>query len=270
MSDALLTIGELARATGLTPEVLRAWEDRHAFPVPVRLASGHRRYDQRLIDDVRAVLARRSAGLSLESAIAGVRRRIVPAGSLFAPVRSGWPNEPVRLLSKRAMLAVSHAIEDEALARAEPFVLVGAFERERFYRASEGRWRDLARTARWAAVFADFARDRAPRRGPLELAVEEAQPLRREWAVACESPSIAVCMVAVERARGSAEARRFEMMWSLDPAIVRTVVEHAVAMAAARPGIGVPELGPPPVVDAAATARLGESVLARTIEHLDH
>jgi methylmalonyl-CoA mutase cobalamin-binding subunit len=42
--DALLSIGGLSRASGVTVETLRNWERRYGFPEPVRRASGHRRY----------------------------------------------------------------------------------------------------------------------------------------------------------------------------------------------------------------------------------
>ncbi len=40
----LLSIGDLAEATGLSPHTLRVWERRYGRPEPVRLPSGHRRY----------------------------------------------------------------------------------------------------------------------------------------------------------------------------------------------------------------------------------
>ncbi len=42
--EELHAIGEVAEATGLTPETLRIWERRYGRPVAVRLPSGHRRY----------------------------------------------------------------------------------------------------------------------------------------------------------------------------------------------------------------------------------
>ena len=41
--ETLLTIGELAGHTGLTPQQLRMWETRYGFPEPIRLPSGLRR-----------------------------------------------------------------------------------------------------------------------------------------------------------------------------------------------------------------------------------
>ncbi len=39
-----LSIGDICDETGLSPDVVRVWERRYGFPVPVRLPSGHRRY----------------------------------------------------------------------------------------------------------------------------------------------------------------------------------------------------------------------------------
>ena len=39
-----LSIGALARATGIAVETLRTWESRYGFPAPERKPSGHRVY----------------------------------------------------------------------------------------------------------------------------------------------------------------------------------------------------------------------------------
>ena len=43
-AGAMLSIGALARATGLAIETIRTWERRYGFPIPVRKPSGHRVY----------------------------------------------------------------------------------------------------------------------------------------------------------------------------------------------------------------------------------
>lgn len=53
--DDLVSIGDVAEATGLTPETLRIWERRYGRPRPVRLPSGHRRYTRRQILWLRSV-----------------------------------------------------------------------------------------------------------------------------------------------------------------------------------------------------------------------
>ncbi len=47
---AQLTIGAVSRLTGFSPDLLRVWQKRYAFPVPKRKPSGHRLYS---ISDVR-------------------------------------------------------------------------------------------------------------------------------------------------------------------------------------------------------------------------
>src|SRR5436305_13644679 len=96
------------------------------------------------------------------------------------------------------MLALSHAIEDEALARAEQLMVFGSFQRERFYRQAQMRWRELSRTADVAVVFADFARLRTARRAPAEVPVPREHPLNREWALVCEGQDFALCLTGSE------------------------------------------------------------------------
>jgi DNA-binding transcriptional MerR regulator/methylmalonyl-CoA mutase cobalamin-binding subunit len=41
-----LSIGDICSETGLSADVVRVWERRYGFPLPMRLPSGHRRYRQ--------------------------------------------------------------------------------------------------------------------------------------------------------------------------------------------------------------------------------
>ena len=52
-----LTIAQLARETGVSSATLRAWEERHDFPRPRRLPSGHRRYDESDVELILRVVA---------------------------------------------------------------------------------------------------------------------------------------------------------------------------------------------------------------------
>jgi MerR family transcriptional regulator, light-induced transcriptional regulator len=188
-----LTIGTVAGRTGVSVPVLRVWEKRYGFPVPMRSASGHRRYRERDVDLIARVVRDRAAGLSLEAAISRVRdRHDGPASSIFAGLRRYGSDLPVHLVTKVSMLAISRAIEDECCARADRPVLVAAFQRERHFRQSEQRWRDLSRTAGLAVVLAEFP---APGNRPssaapslLEIPLAGDAPLLREWAVVCDAP----------------------------------------------------------------------------------
>ncbi len=152
-----LTIGDLARRTGLSTAVLRTWETRHGFPRPKRLASGHRRYAESDVALVERVLRRRDAGIRLEVAIAEAAASTAPgAPSVFAELRRKHPQLAPHRLAKSTLLALSWAIEDEFCARADAPVLFGAFQEQRFYRPSAPRWNELARVARSTMVLADF------------------------------------------------------------------------------------------------------------------
>jgi DICT domain-containing protein len=271
-----LTIGDLSERTGVTVATLRAWEARHGFPEPRRLASGHRRYGVRDVARIEQVRRDRQAGLSLEAAVERVRR--MDAGtdtSIFAGLRRRHPELDTHVLTKRALLAVSRAIEDECCATAEQPVLVAGFQRERFYRQSEPRWRELARTASLSLVFADFATTRAPEGAPVEVALPSRAPLRREWAVVCHGPDAAAVLAGWERpgpGRPVAGHRRFEALWSADPAVVADAVGIALGLAQRHgPELAGPtavEMGPG-VADPVAALHRATALTNRIVAYLD-
>ncbi|MBV9805016.1 MAG: MerR family transcriptional regulator, partial [Solirubrobacterales bacterium] len=69
-SESGLTMREMSARSGVSEATLRMWELRHGFPTPQRRSSGHRRYAERDLARVRAVLRARESGLSLQAAIA--------------------------------------------------------------------------------------------------------------------------------------------------------------------------------------------------------
>jgi DICT domain-containing protein len=270
--DADLSISAVASATGMTIAGLRSWEQRFGFPTPVRLPSGHRRYSARDVEQVRQVVRDREAGMSLEAAIARARSSIDhDEPSIFAGLRRRWPELPVHQLTKRAMLAISRAIEDECCAQADRPVLIGSFQKQRFYRQSQPRWRELARTAEIAVAFADFDRDRIGQRGVIQLGLAEDAPLRREWAIVCDAPNAAACLAGFEQPgqRGVDAARRFEAVWSVDPVIVRDAAEIGAALAAQRTRPVTVPLSGRPSTDLAASLRRATAITNRIVAELD-
>lgn len=254
-SEPGLTIGDVAARTGVSVTTLRAWEMRYGFPVPTRLASGHRRYR---IDDVATIeqLERdRAGGLSLAAAMARARRETAAsAPSIFAGLRARYPDLVFHVLGKRAMYAMSRAIEDECLAAGGEAVVIGSFQRERFYRASERRWRELARTADAVIALAEFRAERHRSGLPVEVAIAPASALTREWAIVCDGPGAAAVLAGWEqprRARAADLRRRFEAIWSTDVEVVREASRIGLALAAehsSRPlPVSLDDL--PPVVD---------------------
>ena len=230
-ANSPLTTAQLAERTGLSAGTLRMWENRHGFPDPSRLPGGHRRYAPADVERILEVLRWREQGLSLPAAIARVRsRRVSPAASVFAGLRRRRPEVAPTILTKPAVLALSRAMEDEYCARATGGVLLGTFQRERFYRASERRWREMARTADLAVVLADFAGPASPDGGPLEVPIDRRHALAREWAVLISADGIQACLAAWEQPSDTAVSdarRRFEVVWSAEPEVVADAVAVA-------------------------------------------
>jgi DICT domain-containing protein len=234
-ASELLTIGGLAERTGVPPATLRSWESRYGFPRPVRQTGGHRRYAPADVDAVLEVLRHRNAGLGLEAAVRRVSADPLRARSVYAELRRRHPELVPQSLSKRSLVALSHAIEDECCARAQQPLLFGGFQRDTFLRESYARWVELARTARTAVVFADLGDPVEPRPGaPVEVPLPHDAPLNREWLVVCDAPDLPACMAAVERPgqAGRPDARRrFDTVWTVDPATVRHASRVAAALA---------------------------------------
>lgn len=275
INDNPLSIGDVVRATGLSEATLRAWERRYDFPQPRREPSGHRRYPAEEVERILRVAAERERGIALPVAIE--RARLAPSHvpSLFAQLRERRPDLQPMTVRKRHLTPLAHAIEEESAARAERALLIGSFQRERFYRQSEARWRELAAGADCAFVFADFERARRPRSAPAELPIDRSHPVSREWALICQAPEHGACMVAWEPPGRSAPEdpeREFELLLSVEPAVVREAAETAVALAAplapdvAEQARGYLEQLAPPATEA--QLRLSGAITARLLASL--
>jgi DICT domain-containing protein len=270
------SIGDVADRTGVPEGTLRMWERRHRFPVPQRLPSGHRRYSERDVELVRRVAAERAAGVALGTAIERASRDPEPpATSLYAALRRHRPDIEPRLLPKRLMIALSHAIEDESLARAERPILFAAFQRERFYRQAQARWRALSLHAELTVAFADFEVPRSPRGGPAEIPLRRDSPLAREWAIVCDAPGHAVCLLgreALASGRDDGHGRSFETVWSVEPDVVRdAALACAQITAASHPALAGrfrARLEAAPARPAGDQLRLAAAITNRTLSYL--
>lgn len=269
-------IGDVVERTGVAEGTLRMWERRYGFPTPARLASGHRRYSDQDIELIQRVAAQRAAGFSLAAAIERTRGQSAePSLSVYATLRRRRPDLEPRTIAKPIMLALTHAIEDETLARAERAILFGSFQRERLYRQAQPRWRELARGAATAVVFADFERLRTPRHAPAEVPVPRAHPLNREWTLVCEGHDFALCLTGwepLDSSPAAVRARRFETIWSVEADVVREASAICAAIVdAARPALLDPvraRLESPPSLAPESQLRLATAVTARMLSHL--
>jgi DICT domain-containing protein len=234
-----LSISEVAARTGVAPGTLRMWEQRYGFPVPERTPSGYRRYDGGVVTRVRRVVELRGRGLSMPAAIERAQDRddlTTDRASIYAAVAGGAGAPPQRL-RKRTLLALSRAIEDEAIAGASSPVAFGAFQQAGFYRAVEHRWRELARLADAACVFASFETLREPDGAPVEVPIGAPDALGNEWAVIVDAPGFSACLLAweppsaLERGGPDDLDRRFEAVWTVDPEVTRQAAGIAARLA---------------------------------------
>src|SRR5215470_3871063 len=99
-SDRLLTIGELARRTGVATSALRYYEERGLLPAPAR-TSGQRRYSESAVGLVGIILLLRDVGFSLSEQQAFMTSRSV--------ARDEW-----RRLARRKLSQL-----DEQIAKAQ-------------------------------------------------------------------------------------------------------------------------------------------------------
>jgi DNA-binding transcriptional MerR regulator len=269
------SIGTLAQRTGVTPNVLRTWENRFGFPAGRRTTSGHRRFTEADVALVREVLESRDRGVPLHLAIDAVIARSSQEReeSVHAVLVREFPDLRPQRLSKPTLIAASHAIEDECFARADRPVVLGTFQDGHQFARSSHRWDELARTATWSAVLADFDDDLPadPEGKPARCQLPDGSPLRREWTVAVVSPAFAAVLAAWEVPAREGEPATYEAVITL---------RRAAALAAARVITGTARSAgavPPPAVDellgspAAAESTIPDAdrVLLRVLERLD-
>jgi DICT domain-containing protein len=236
-----LAIKDVAERTGIAAGTIRMWEQRYGFPAPDRTPAGYRRYTEHDVEALRKVVALRHRGLSVPAAIS----RAQDAGggpsdhpSIYAAVAAADLAARPLVLRKHTLVALSKAIEHEALALAAAPVVFAAFQREAFYRRVERRYRRLALHADAAAVFADFAGGvRHPPGAPAEIPIAPDDALGNEWAVIVDAPGYAACLLAWEQpgpnepgGPGDAE-RRFEAIWTIDPKATRRAAQVAARLA---------------------------------------
>jgi MerR family transcriptional regulator, light-induced transcriptional regulator len=276
-----LSIGELAKRTEVPAATLRSWEDRYGFPRPHRLAGGHRRYDQGDIGLIEAVVRLRAAGMSLQAAIGQATSAAgQPESSVFAGLRRRHAGLIPQVLRKATLLALTRAMEDECCARAERPVLFAAFQQRRFFLQSQRRWNELARTARVAVVFADFGEPAAasgppPGPAPIRVPLPADAPARREWTLVCDSPDYPACVAGWEfpgQPQGGDASRRFEVIWSADPQVVRDAAAICAQLArSVRPGLGslLDALPSEPPAPASADLRRAAGLLTRMTSYLE-
>ncbi|MDO9356023.1 MAG: DICT sensory domain-containing protein [Solirubrobacteraceae bacterium] len=242
----MLKIKDVAERTGVAAATIRMWEQRYGFPEPDRTPAGYRLYTEADVEAIRTVVALRRRGLSVPAAIE--RARATPGSdlsrdsgapladdlhpSIYAAVAAIDPNAHPRVLRRSTLAAMSHAIEDELLARGASGLVFGAFQRELFYDRVAHRYDQLAMRSEAVVVFADFDHVTDERGAPTRVPIAPTDALGNEWAVVIDAPGYAASLLAWERPnRASGGERLFEAVLSLDPRAARRAAVVAAQLA---------------------------------------
>ncbi|MFF3852336.1 DICT sensory domain-containing protein [Micromonospora sp. NPDC002575] len=124
------------------------------------------------------------------------------------------------LLTKRSLVAVSHAIESAALASAEdgPLVVIALFQRMPYLDRERAVYERIAATAAATVVGVVGQHPEALPAGACGVALDEAEDLAREWSVVALTPRFGAALVAhdrseVEQAATLESGRLFEGWW---------------------------------------------------------
>ena len=264
--DATLTVGDLADRTGVAAGTLRMWEQRHGFPVPTRLESGHRRYRESDVEAVRRVAHARDRGVRLERAVAEVRARAPIGESLYSMLRKRHANLTSHRMRKGTLEALSHAIEDEFCATDDRSRLFGGFQSSAFYEGAAHRWEEFSRLAGSVVVFAEPQEGWRPSSDRVvHVPLPEGSHARREWFLVCESSTLPVALAAWElpgQVGVPDRDRSFEVTWTLDPATVTDAVRVCQEIARLN---GVEIDGPPARAGRRRRRLVGGTVPARHV-----
>jgi DNA-binding transcriptional MerR regulator len=113
MADQLMTIGELARRTGVAPSALRYYEELGLLPPACRTA-GQRRYDASAVDRVGMILLLRDVGFSLSEmkALMAARSQSLDAWRELARIKLAELDERIAR-AQAARTALQHGLRCE-------------------------------------------------------------------------------------------------------------------------------------------------------------
>jgi DNA-binding transcriptional MerR regulator len=164
---ALLSIGELARRTGLPVRTIRFWSDAGVLPPATRTQSGRRLYDAACADRAELVATLRELGLGLADV-----RRVLAGQASIAEVAAGHRDAldaQIRVLQlHRAAMAVvvKRSASDEEKAMMNKLAEMPAAERRQMIEdflaeVFQGLEPSPARAQRWAAAW-DLPDDPSP------------------------------------------------------------------------------------------------------------
>src|SRR4051812_12859897 len=123
--DGLLRIGELSKRSGVSPELLRAWERRYGLLHPTRSAGGLRLYSAGDLDRVRVMREHLDAGPAPAPAAALAMRADTAEPAHRAALSPAAVREDLAAALDRFDEPRAQAILDQVLAAATVETLLG-------------------------------------------------------------------------------------------------------------------------------------------------
>jgi DNA-binding transcriptional MerR regulator len=117
---AMLTIGQVARLAGVTPDTIRYYERLGVMPRPPRTPAGYRQYQTGIVDRLRTVRNAQQFGFSLKDLARFMRARET----------GGRPCHDVRDAAQRMLEAVDQQISELTLARRDMRRTLQAWDRK--------------------------------------------------------------------------------------------------------------------------------------------
>jgi MerR family transcriptional regulator, light-induced transcriptional regulator len=118
VGEGLLRVGELSKRSGVSPELLRAWERRYGLLRPTRSAGGLRLYSPADLERVRLMQQHLAAGLAAAEAAAIALQDAASEESARAELRPAGLREELAEALDRFDEARAQAVLDRALAAA--------------------------------------------------------------------------------------------------------------------------------------------------------
>jgi DNA-binding transcriptional MerR regulator len=117
---AMLTIGQIARLAGVTPDTIRYYERLGVMPRPPRTPAGYRQYQTGIVDRLRTVRNAQRFGFSLKDLARFMRARET----------GKRPCHDVRAAAQRMLEAVDQQISELTLARRDMRRTLQAWDRK--------------------------------------------------------------------------------------------------------------------------------------------
>ncbi|MFT7583385.1 MAG: methanogenic corrinoid protein MtbC1 [Myxococcota bacterium] len=103
-TERTVGIGAISKATGVPVPTLRTWERRYGFPVPVRLPSGHRRYDPTVIEHIRLINRALTSGFRASEVLGQSFEQVLALLAEAAPAIPESPRAPFGIDAMDALI----------------------------------------------------------------------------------------------------------------------------------------------------------------------